>query len=93
MMTHTMPPITPGSPPNLAPPMHFHMYQKEEFHVVSGRARFHLEGLTHERNEDGIFEIPVGAYHRFENASLTDDLVIQVRLDEQDWVQEVSSLC
>lgn len=91
MMTHTMPPITPGSPPNLAPPMHFHMYQKEEFHVITGRARFHLEGQTHERKDDEIFIIPVGAYHRFENASRTEDLVIQVRLDEQNWMMEVSS--
>jgi mannose-6-phosphate isomerase-like protein (cupin superfamily) len=71
------------------PPPHFHMYQTEEFHVVSGTARFFLNGSSHDYNAGEIIHIPIGAYHCFENASTTgEDLVIEFRLDVQDWVME-----
>lgn len=71
------------------PPMHLHMYQTEEFQVVSGTARFFVEGKAYIRNAGEIQFIPKGAYHCFENASTTgEDLVVDFRLDEQDWEME-----
>lgn len=70
------------------PPTHFHMYQIEEFHVVSGQAQFWLEGVEHDRSANEIIQIPIGAYHRFKNSSPTEPLVIEFRLDEQVWVME-----
>ena len=71
------------------PPMHFHKYQTEEFHVVSGTARFFLDGATHIRKPGDIQFIPMGSYHCYENASEDgEDLVIEFRLDEQKWEME-----
>lgn len=65
--------------------MHFHMYQTEEFQVVSGVARFFLDGKKFIRDAGEIQFIPKGAYHCFENASESgEDLVVDFRLDEQD---------
>jgi mannose-6-phosphate isomerase-like protein (cupin superfamily) len=85
---------TPGTTPQhgrsfFNPPMHFHMYQTEEFQVVSGTARFFLDGKTYIRKPGEIQFIPKGAYHCFENASTTGEyLVIDFRLDKQDWEME-----
>jgi mannose-6-phosphate isomerase-like protein (cupin superfamily) len=71
------------------PPMHFHMYQTEEFQVVSGVARFALDGEKIMRNAGEIQVIPKGRYHCFENASESgEDLVIDLRLDQQVWEME-----
>ncbi len=67
------------------------MYQSEEFRVVSGMARFSLDGTSHIRSKGEIIHIPIGAYHCFENASEEgEDLVIDFRLDQQDWQMEES---
>ena len=66
------------------PPIHFHIYQIEEFQVVSGIARFTLEGKKILRNVGKIQIIPKGKYHCFKNASDDgEDLVIDLRLDQQ----------
>ena len=94
MMTHSIPPSTPSSEGKPAfrsmfnPPLHFHMYQREEFHVQSGHARFYISGATHSRHADESIFIPVEAYHRFENASPSEDLIVDIALDPRDAVME-----
>jgi hypothetical protein len=64
------------------------MYQREEFHVQRGHACFRISALTHSRHADeGIF-IPLEAYVRFENASPSEDLIIDIALDPRDAVME-----
>ena len=71
------------------PPKHFHMYQTEEFSIVSGVARFFLDDETHIRQKGDIQRIPAGAFHCYENASETgEDLVVSFRLDEQRFAME-----
>ena len=90
MTTHTIPPTTSEHGPSMFnPPLHLHLYQLEEFHVVTGQARFYLEGKPHDRKKDEIIQIPIGSYHRFENTG-TDRLIVDIRLDEQKWEMEVS---
>ena len=64
------------------------MYQKEKWRVITGHARFHFEGRTRDRKNDESIFIPVGSYHRCENASPIEDLIIDIRLGEQNWVIE-----
>jgi mannose-6-phosphate isomerase-like protein (cupin superfamily) len=71
------------------PPLHFHMYQTEDFNIISGEARFFLDGTTMIRKNGDHIHIPVNAFHRFENASEDgEDLVIAFRLDLQDFEME-----
>jgi mannose-6-phosphate isomerase-like protein (cupin superfamily) len=76
------------------PPMHYHACQNEEFHVISGSARFFLDGQTHIRKAGDIQFIPKGAYHCYETTAdeaangNTEDLVIEFRLDEQNAEKE-----
>jgi mannose-6-phosphate isomerase-like protein (cupin superfamily) len=90
MVRDTIPATTPQHGRSFFnPPMHFHMYQTEEFQVVSGLARFFLEGKTYLRNAGEVQFIPKGAYHCFENASESaEDLVVDFRLDQQNWEME-----
>jgi hypothetical protein len=64
------------------------MYQREEFHVQRGHARFHISVVTHSRHADESIFIPVRAYLRLENASPSEDLIIDIALDVRDAVME-----
>ena len=90
MVQDTIPATTPEHGRSFFnPPMHYHMYQTEEFHIVSGTARFFLDGKTYIKQAGEIQFIPKGAYHCFENASEDGvDLVIEFRLDKQNWEME-----
>ena len=69
--------------------MHYHLYQTEEFQVVSGTARFFVNDQSFIRKAGEIQFIPQGACHAFENVSTTGEyLVIDFRLDKQDWKTE-----
>lgn len=79
-MTHTVPPTTTAHGDSLAqPPLHFHTHQEEFFCVKKGTARFYL-GTSKvpfaTAKTDDTIHIPAGRYHRFENASETQNLVI-----------------
>ena len=90
MVKHSIPPTTTEHGRSFFnPPHHLHMYQLEEFRVISGKARFVLDGVSHIRGEGELIQIPTAVYHRFENASEDGQhLVIDFRLDPQDWVME-----
>jgi mannose-6-phosphate isomerase-like protein (cupin superfamily) len=94
MMTHTLPPdnIRPMDKQRtmFAPPWHYHIYQTESFKVKSGAARFFLRDKQFVVQENGTTHIPIGYYHKFENASKDEPLVIDIRLDEQVWQMEES---
>ena len=71
-----------------APPLHLHLFQTEYFRVQSGTAVFYLRPSS---KDPGRTVVPVGetikiprrVYHRFENGSETEQLVISLRLDPQ----------
>jgi mannose-6-phosphate isomerase-like protein (cupin superfamily) len=65
----------------LSPPPHWHQYQKETFHVLSGTGKFWLEGKDILATAGEIVEIPTTAFHTFCNASKTEELVVEFTLE------------
>ena len=86
LMTHTLPPSTTKT--FFAPPLHHHMYQVEYFRIVSGKGLFHLSGKQITVEKDKVITIPVGAYHRFENGSTTEPLVVDITLTPPERAKE-----
>ena len=87
-MTHTVPP----GDTVMKPPLHYHIRQVEIFRALSGTGNFYL-GMDKEptvvlKPGEGTVEIPRARYHRFENASTTEDFVVGVQLDPEDDVLE-----
>lgn len=71
------------------PPLHFHMYQTEDFEIISGVARYYLDGTKIMTKAGDKIHIPMAAFHRFENASEDgEDLVVTFRLDKQNFEME-----
>jgi mannose-6-phosphate isomerase-like protein (cupin superfamily) len=101
LMTHTIPPTHPVTGPSIVqPPFHLHIHQTEHFHVAKGRAHLYF-GLarapakTLDASSGGSTSSTSTAtlgprrYHRFENASATEDLVIDIQLDPEDVENEM----
>jgi mannose-6-phosphate isomerase-like protein (cupin superfamily) len=65
----------------LSPPPHWHYYQKETFHILSGTAKFMLEGEQILLRAGEVIEIPAGVFHTFCNASLTEEMVVEFMLE------------
>lgn len=95
MMTHTIPPTHPKDGPSIIqPPFHYHIYQTEKFHVAQGTAHMFF-GLDKKPTvtlsaKGGRNSAVLGPcrYHRFENASATEDLKIDIQLDPEDYENE-----
>ncbi|KJX96013.1 hypothetical protein TI39_contig847g00005 [Zymoseptoria brevis] len=95
MMTHTIPPKHPLEDASIIqPPFHFHIYQTERFQVVEGTANMYF-GLDSKpsavlSSKSGKNSATLGPkrYHRFENASSTKDLKINIQLDPEDYENE-----
>ena len=87
-MTHTLPPAKTKT--MFAPPLHYHMNQTEYFRIVSGEGRFYLSGKTISARQNDVVTIPIGAYHRFENARDEKPLVVDITLDPHKPEQDVS---
>lgn len=95
MMTHTIPPAHPTEGPSIIqPPFHYHIYQTEKFHVVEGTAHMFV-GLDRapsmtlsSKGEKSSAILGPCRYHRFENASTTEDLKINIQLDPEDYENE-----
>lgn len=95
-MTHTIPPDTEehgGSV--LTPPPHYHIYQDEHFHVRKGVGNFYcglgstpFAILTGGLGKQSTTSIKAGRYHRFENASKTEDLVVDIHLSPESYESE-----
>ena len=93
-MTHTIPATTPEHGPSIfQPPPHYHIHQIEKFKLRSGVADFYL-GLDPKPvaslsvGGSTTIEIPVATYHRFENASKTEDLVLDIHLVPENYEGE-----
>ncbi|KAJ9603163.1 hypothetical protein H2200_012458 [Cladophialophora chaetospira] len=90
LVTDVLPATTPKHGRSfMNPPLHFHMYQTEDFEVVSGLGRWFIDGEPILVKPGESVHIPMGAFHRFENASEDgEDLVTSFRLDEQNFEKE-----
>lgn len=65
----------------LSPRLHWHRLQTEIFHVLSGTARFVLEGEHIIAKASEIVTIPAGAFHTFCNASTTEKMEVEFTLE------------
>ncbi|KAH8891981.1 hypothetical protein GQ53DRAFT_794136 [Thozetella sp. PMI_491] len=92
----TLPPFSKEKPSIMQPPVHFHLYQDERFRIVSGRCNLFKDTLetpwkTLDKNDpDGLKEavVPKMTYHAFQNASTTEQLVVDVSLTPGDFERE-----
>ncbi|KAK4619330.1 putative oxidoreductase virH [Fulvia fulva] len=95
MMTHTIPPTHPKEGPSIIqPPFHYHIYQTEKFHVQQGTANMYF-GLNAKpsavlSSKGGKSSAVLGPcrYHRFENASPSEVLKMDIQLDPEDYENE-----
>lgn len=95
-MTHTIPPTDPKEGPSIIqPPFHYHIYQTEKFHVESGKANLYFgldsaPSLVLSSAAGSKRQATLGPcrYHRFENASATEDLKMNIQLDPEDYENE-----
>lgn len=96
IMTHQLPPQSPENGTSiLQPPFHLRIYQTEHFSLVSGTGHFYLGldpkpfvTLSEKPGAPKTATIPVGRYHRFENASETEDLVVDIHLTPESYENE-----
>jgi mannose-6-phosphate isomerase-like protein (cupin superfamily) len=96
IMTHRIPPDSKANGASiLKPPFHYHIYQDEFFHVQSGVGNFYrgvdpkpFAVLSSEPGAQATAEIKHGRYHRFENASATEDLVVDIHLTPESYEGE-----
>lgn len=83
-MTHVLPPGLSI----ITPPFHYHIHQDEFFRVHSGLATFHQLGTSTTIAAGATTAIKAGRYHRFENASATDPLVVDIQLAPEAYESE-----
>lgn len=89
LMTQTLPATSTRS--FLEPPTHYHVSQSERFRIQSGHGNFYLPKRNAGPIAAGpgdVVKIPVGALHRFENASSSASLVVDITLDPADRERE-----
>lgn len=95
-MTHTISPETKHKGASiLTPPFHYHIYQDEHFRVTSGTGAFYLglgpapfAVLSSGPGKPSTTTIKAGRYHRFENASETEDLIVDIKLAPEAYESE-----
>lgn len=103
LMTHVIPPESKENGVSIiTPPFHYHIYQDEFFRVQKGIGNFY-RGLdtkpfavlsapsSSSSDEPGVKStatIQAGRYHRFENASKTEDLVVDIHLAPEAYESE-----
>jgi mannose-6-phosphate isomerase-like protein (cupin superfamily) len=96
VMTHRIPPDSKENGISIiTPPFHYHIYQDEFFHVQSGIGNFYrgidpkpFAVLSGEPGAQSTATVNAGRYHRFENASETDDLVVDIHLTPESYENE-----
>ncbi|KAK9434724.1 Cupin, RmlC-type [Metarhizium brunneum] len=95
-MTHTIPPTSAENGTSIVqPPFHYHVYQAETFRVQSGIGHFFhgidagvWKVLSAEPGAESTATVGPCTYHRFENASKTEDLVVDIQLDPENYEGE-----
>lgn len=88
IMTHRITPTTASNVVSIvAPPHHYHVYQDEYFQVQSGIGNFYrgfdktpFAVLSGCEGAQRTASVQAGQFHRFENASQTEDLVVDIHL-------------
>lgn len=103
LMTHVIPPDAApanGGVSIITPPFHYHLHQDEFFRVQRGTGNFYLGvdptpfAVLSSSPEPGTTSskrtatVPRGRYHRFENASPTEDLVVDIHLAPEAYEAE-----
>ncbi|KEF63717.1 uncharacterized protein A1O9_01695 [Exophiala aquamarina CBS 119918] len=90
------PPMAKGEAPSImVPPHHYHINQSEHFRIVSGSVNI-FKGLdprpwkvlSHKDGYEKTAMIAKKFYHRIENASPTESLVLDVHLAPEDYENE-----
>ena len=96
IMTHRIPPTTIEHGISIvAPPLHYHIYQDEYFHVQSGIGNFYrgfdktpFAVLSGSPGAQSAASVQAGQFHKFENASQTTDLVVDIHLTPETYENE-----
>ncbi|KAK8244872.1 hypothetical protein HDK77DRAFT_375363 [Phyllosticta capitalensis] len=96
IMTHTIPPTTPEDGASIIqPPFHYHISQNEYFRLQSGTGVFFkgidpkpFAKLSDQPGAPKTASVPAGRYHRFENASTDENLVVDIQLDPEAYENE-----
>ncbi|KAJ5273795.1 hypothetical protein N7478_008920 [Penicillium angulare] len=85
LVINRWPPASSEANRNIAlrPPLHWHRYQTEMFHVISGSAQFTYDGQKIVKTKGQSMIIPTQTFHTFCNASTTEELVIEFVLEPQ----------
>jgi mannose-6-phosphate isomerase-like protein (cupin superfamily) len=96
VMTHQLPPNNDSNGISIIqPPFHYHIHQAEYFNIRSGTGNFYrgLDPkpfiLSDVPGASKQASIPAGQYHRFENASKTEDLVLDIHLTPESYEDEM----
>lgn len=95
-MTHRIPPTSKENGVSIIePPFHYHIYQEEFFHVRSGKGNFYrgidktpFAILSDDPNGQATASVKPGNYHRFENATETQDLIVDIHLAPESYENE-----
>jgi mannose-6-phosphate isomerase-like protein (cupin superfamily) len=69
------PPFKPQC--SLHPPLHWHRFQSETFHVLKGTAKFSVDGKEIVIGEGSEVTVPRAAFHSFCNASSSEEMEIE----------------
>lgn len=93
IMTHVLPPTTAEHGVSIIqPPFHYHIHQAEYFNVQSGSGNFWMgtdkTPFAKLDKSKPHASIPASRYHRFENASQTEDFVLDIQLAPEDYENE-----
>lgn len=99
LMTHVIPPDSEanGGVSIITPPFHYHIHQDEFFRVQQGTGNFYMGvdpkpfatlSASSAPGAKSTASIPKGRYHRFENASKTEDLVVDIHLAPEAYESE-----
>ena len=96
IMTHRLPPKKHEKDISvIEPPHHYHVYQDEYFHVQSGSGKFYrgfskepFARLTGAPGGQSTASVKAGQFHKFENASSTEDLVVDIHLSPESYENE-----
>ncbi|KAL0945033.1 uncharacterized protein CTRU02_202920 [Colletotrichum truncatum] len=96
IMTHRIPPTSRENGVSIIqPPFHYHIYQDEFFRIQSGKGNFYrgvepkpFTTLSNAPGHPTTASVKAGTYHRFENATDTEDLVVDIHLTPESYENE-----
>ncbi|KAJ6134109.1 hypothetical protein N7523_000431 [Penicillium sp. IBT 18751x] len=83
LVINRWPPASSARTQNIAlkPPLHWHRFQSETFHVLEGSAEFTCDGAKSIKSAGESITIPPRVIHTFCNASSTEGLAVEFVLE------------